>query len=237
MGRIFEKRKHKMFARYDKMAKMFTKYGKEIAMAVKQGGPDVETNSRLRQIVQNAKGANMPKDRIEGAIKRASEKGSGNYEEMVYEGYAPHGIAILVETATDNTTRTVANVRMYFNRAGGSLGTSGSLDFVFTRMGIFQIKAEGVDIESLELELIDFGAEEISFDAEENIIFVSTTFEDFGKMQAALEDMKLEVINSEVQRIPNTLVELTPDQEEEILKLVERIEEDDDVTNVFHNMK
>ncbi len=237
MGRVFEKRKHKMFARYDKMAKMFTKYGKEIAMAVKQGGPDPETNSRLRQIVQNAKGANMPKDRIEGAIKRASEKGSGNYEEMVYEGYAPYGIAVLVETATDNSTRTVANVRMYFNRAGGSLGTSGSLDFVFTRMGVFQIKAEGIDLEELELELIDFGAEEISFDAEENIIFVSTSFEDFGKMQAGLEEKNIEVINAEVQRIPNTQVELTAEQEEEILKLIEKIEEDDDVTNVFHNMK
>lgn len=237
MGRIFEKRKHKMFARYDKMAKMFTKYGKEIAMAVKAGGPDPETNSRLRQVIQNAKGANMPKDRIEGAIKRASEKGSGNYEEMVYEGYAPYGIAVLVETATDNPTRTVANVRMYFNRAGGSLGTSGSLDFVFTRMGVFQIKAEGINLEELELDLIDYGAEEISFDAEENIIFVSTSFEDFGKMQAGLEEKNLEVINAEVQRIPNTQVELTPEQEEEILKLIEKIEEDDDVTNVFHNMK
>lgn len=237
MGRIFEKRKHKMFARYDKMAKMFTKYGKEIAMSVKAGGPDPETNSRLRQVIQNAKGANMPKDRIEGAIKRASEKGSGNYEEMVYEGYAPYGIAVLVETATDNPTRTVANVRMYFNRAGGSLGTSGSLDFVFTRMGVFQIKAEGINVEELELDLIDYGAEEISFDAEENIIFVSTSFEDFGKMQAGLEEKNLEVINAEVQRIPNTQVELTPEQEEEILKLIEKIEEDDDVTNVFHNMK
>lgn len=237
MGRIFEKRKHKMFARYDKMAKLFTRYGKEIAMAVKHGGPDTETNSRLRQVVQNAKGANMPKDRIEGAIKRASEKGSGNYEEMVYEGYAPHGIAVLVETATDNTTRTVANVRMYFNRGGGSLGTSGSLDFVFTRMGIFQIKAEGIELEDLELELIDFGAEEISHDQEEGIIFVSTTFEDFGKMQAALEEKQIEVINAEVQRIPNTLVELTPEQEEEVLKIIERIEEDDDVTSVYHNMK
>lgn len=237
MGRIFEKRKHKMFARYDKMAKLFTRYGKEIAMAVKHGGPDTETNSRLRQVVQNAKGANMPKDRIEGAIKRASEKGSGNYEEMVYEGYAPHGIAVLVETATDNTTRTVANVRMYFNRGGGSLGTSGSLDFVFTRMGIFQIKAEGIELEDLELELIDFGAEEISHDQEEGIVFVSTTFEDFGKMQAALEEKQIEVINAEVQRIPNTLVELTPEQEEEVLKIIERIEEDDDVTSVYHNMK
>jgi len=177
----------------------------------------------------------MPKDRIEAAIKRASDKGSENYEEVVYEGYGPHGIAIVVETATDNTTRTVANIRMYFNRSGGSLGTQGSLDFMFTRMGVFQIKAEGQSMEELELDLIDFGAEEI--EESEGVIYVYTSFENFGKMQKALDEKGIPVINAELQRIPTTTTELSPEQEEDIIKLIEKIEEDDDVTNVFHNMK
>jgi YebC/PmpR family DNA-binding regulatory protein len=235
MGRVFEKRKHKIFARNAKLSKMYTKYGKEIAMAVKAGGANPDSNSKLKQIITNAKGAQMPKDRIEAAIKRASEKDSSNYEEVVYEGYGPYGVAMVIETATDNPTRTVANVRMYFNRGNGSLGTSGSLSFIFTRMGLFQIKNDGRDLDELELSLIDFGAEEIN--EADGIIYIYTNYEDFGKMQQGLEQMGLEVINAELQRIPNTSVELTPEQEVEIDELVEKFEEDDDVTNVFTNVK
>jgi len=235
MGRVFEKRKHKIFARNAKISKLYTKYGKEIAMAIKASGPNPESNSKLKQIIQNAKGAQMPKDRIEAAIKRASEKDSSNYEEVVYEGYGPYGVAFVVETATDNTTRTVANVRMYFNRGGGSLGTSGSLSFIFTRMGVFQVKHTGQDLDELELELIDFGAEEIN--EADGIIYISTNYEDFGKMQQGLDKLGLEVINAELQRIPNTTVELTEEQEAEIEALVEKFEEDDDVTTVFTNVK
>lgn len=235
MGRIFEKRKHKMFARYDKMAKMFTKYGKEIAIAVKQGGPDPETNSKLRGVIQNAKSANMPKDRIDGAIKRASEKGAGNYDEVVYEGYGPYGVAVVIETATDNPTRTVANIRLYFNRGGGSLGTSGSLDFVFTRKGVFQIPMAGKNMDELELELIDMGAEDI--EVHEDMVYVTTPFEEFGRMQVALEEKGIEVHTGELQRIPNSYVEVTPEQQEELEKMIDKMEEDEDVTNVYHNMK
>ncbi len=235
MGRVFEKRKHKIFARNAKLSKMYTKYGKEIAMAVKAGGGNPESNAKLKQVIQNAKGAQMPKDRIEAAIKRASEKDSSNYEEVVYEGYGPYGVAFVVETATDNPTRTVANVRMYFNRNGGSLGTSGSLSFIFTRMGLFQIKHDGRNLDELELDLIDFGAEEIN--EADGIIFIYTNYEDFGKMQQGLEEKGLEVINAELQRIPNTTVELNEEQEAEIEALVEKFEEDDDVTNVFTNTK
>lgn len=235
MGRVFEKRKHKIFARNSKLSKMYTKYGKEIAMAVKAGGGNPESNSKLKQIIQNAKGAQMPKDRIEAAIKRASEKDSSNYEEVVYEGYGPYGVAFVVETATDNPTRTVANVRMYFNRNNGSLGTSGSLSFIFTRMGLFQVKSDGQNMDELELDLIDFGAEEIN--EADGMIYIYTNYEDFGKMMQGLEQKGLEVVNAELQRIPNTTVELTPEQEAEIEELVEKFEEDDDVTNVFTNVK
>lgn len=235
MGRIFEKRKHKIFARNAKISKLYTKFGKEIAMAVKQAGPNPESNSKLKQIIQNARNVDMPKDRIEAAIKRATDKESSNYEEVIYEGYGPYGVAILVETATDNTTRTVANMRMYFNRNGGSLGTSGSLAFLFTRMGVFQIKAEGHNVEELELDLIDLGAEDIG--ESDGIIYVYTAFEDFGRMTQGLEEKGIAVINAELQRIPNSQTEVTPEQEEEVLKLIEKIEEDEDVTNVFHNMK
>jgi YebC/PmpR family DNA-binding regulatory protein len=235
MGRVFEKRKHKIFARNNKISKLYTKFGKEIAIAVKAGGANPDNNPRLKQIMQNARGADMPKDRIEAAIKRASDKGSENYEEVIYEGYGPHGVAIVVETATDNTTRTVANIRMYFNRSGGSLGTQGSLDFLFTRMGVFQINAEGQDMGELEMDLIDFGAEEIG--ESDGIIFVYTSFENFGKMQKALDEKGITVINAELQRIPVTYTELSSEQEDDIIKLIDKIEEDDDVTNVFHNMK
>ncbi len=235
MGRVFEKRKYKMFARYDKMAKGFTRAGKEIAIAVKLGGADPNGNSRLRVAIQNAKGINMPKDRIDAAIKRASSKDEKGLEEIVYEGKGPFGIGILIECATDNPTRTVANVRMNFNRNGGELGKTGSLDYLFDRKGVFRIKNENVKLEELEFELIDFGADEIESDEEEIVIY--TAFTDFGNMQKALEAKGMNIISSELERIPNSTVELTDEQVAEVMVLVEKLEEDDDVQNVYHNMK
>jgi YebC/PmpR family DNA-binding regulatory protein len=235
MGRAFEFRKTRKLKRWGQMARAFTRLGKEIAMSVKVGGPDPANNSRLRAVMQTAKAQNMPKDRMEAAIKRASSKDEKDYEEIVYEGYAPHGIAVVVETATDNSTRTVANVRMYFTRAGGSLGKTGSLDFLFNRQGVFKFPAEGRDLEELELELIDFGAQEIAL--EDGEIYVYTSFEDFGKMQKGLEDKGIEITNASLERTPITLVELTDAQREEVSKMIEKIEEDDDVQAVFHNMK
>ncbi|HVD96771.1 MAG TPA: YebC/PmpR family DNA-binding transcriptional regulator [Cytophagaceae bacterium] len=237
MGRIFEKRKHTMFARYDKMAKAFTRIGKEIVIAVKANGPLPENNPRLRVIIQNAKGLNMPKDRVEAAIKRASSKDEKDLEEIVYEGYGPYGVAIVLEAATDNINRTVANIRTIFSRGDGALGKTGSLDFIFTRKGVFKFMKEGLDIDSLELELIDFGAEDVAI-SEEGEVYIYTSFQDFGSMQKALEDKKINVISADVQRIPTTFVEnLTSEQEEEILQLVEKFEEDDDIQAVYHNMK
>ncbi len=235
MGRVFEKRKYKMFARYDKMAKGFTRAGKEIAIAVKLGGADPNGNSRLRVAIQNAKGINMPKDRIDAAIKRASSKDEKGLEEIVYEGKGPFGIGILIECATDNPTRTVANVRMNFNRNGGELGKTGSLDYLFDRKGVFRIKKENINLEEFEFELIDFGAEEIESDEEEIVIY--TAFTDFGAMQKALETKGLNIISSELERIPTSTVELTDEQVAEVMILVEKLEEDDDVQNVYHNMK
>jgi YebC/PmpR family DNA-binding regulatory protein len=236
MGRIFEKRKHKMFARYDKMAKAFTRIGKDIAIAVKAGGPEPEYNPRLRQAMANAKGVNMPKDRVEAAIKRAVSKDTGNYEEVVYEGYGPYGVAILVETATDNPTRTVANVRMYFNRGGGQLGNSGSLGFIFDRKGVFRIeKANLLNFEDMELELIDHGLE--SLETDEEMVIIYSAFADFGRIQKALEERNIPVKQSALERIPNSFCELTEEQTDEILELVERIEEDEDVQAVYHNLK
>lgn len=235
MGRVFEKRKYKMFARYDKMAKGFTRIGKEIAIAIKLGGGDPDGNSRLRVAIQNAKGLNMPKVNIDAAIKRATSKDSSNLEEMVYEGKGLYGIAILIECATDNPTRTVANVRMNFNKYGGELGKTGSLDYLFDRKGVFRIKNENVNLEELEFELIDFGADEIESDEEEIVIY--TAFTDFGKMQKALEAKKVNIISSELERIPNMTVELSDAQVEEVMKLVSKLEEDDDVQTVYHNMK
>lgn len=235
MGRAFEKRRARKEARWGKMAKAFTRLGKEIAIAVKQSGPDPENNPRLRMAMQTAKGLNMPKDRIEAAIKRASSKDEQDYQEVVYEGYGPHGIAILVECATDNTTRTVANIRTCFSRGGGALGKTGSLDFLFDRKGIFKIAAANVQLEELELELIDFGAEEIF--EEDGEIFIYTQFSDFGTMQKALDERGIQVISADLQRIPNNVTELNPEQEEEVMSLIEKIEDDDDVQVVFHNMK
>ncbi|WP_028979482.1 YebC/PmpR family DNA-binding transcriptional regulator [Sporocytophaga myxococcoides] len=236
MGRAFEFRKARKMKRWGQMAKTFTRIGKDIAMAVKSGGPDPTTNSRLRALIQNAKAANMPKDNVERAIKKASSKEQEDYKEVVYEGYGPYGIAIVVETATDNPTRTVASVRSYFTRSGGSLGTSGSLDFLFERKCIFKIKSrEDIDIEELELELIDFGADEIG--ADENEIVIYGAFDAYGKIQHFLEEKGYEVISSDFERIPTDAKELTEEQEAEIEKLLGKFEEDDDVQNVFHNMK
>lgn len=235
MGRVFEKRKYKMFARYDRMAKGFTRAGKEIAIAVKLGGSDPNGNSRLRLAIQNAKGINMPKDRIDAAINRAASKDAKGLEEVVYEGKGPYGIGILVETATDNPTRTVANVRMNFNRHGGELGKTGSLDYLFDRKGVFTIKNTGLNLEDLELELIDFGLDEIEGD--ENEIVIYAPFGEFGNMQKALEARNFNIVSSELQRIPNSTVELTEAQIAEVMILVEKLEEDDDVQNVYHNMK
>ncbi|PUZ30486.1 YebC/PmpR family DNA-binding transcriptional regulator [Chitinophaga costaii] len=236
MGRIFEVRKHTMFARWDRMAKQFTRIGKEIAIAVKAAGPEPDNNPALRRCYLNAKAVNMPKDRVEAAIKRAMGKDISNYEEVIYEGYAPHGIAILVETATDNTTRTVANVRMHFNKMGGSLGNSGSVAFMFNRVGEFKVKNEGQDLEELELELIDYGLEEIGEDSEGNII-IRAAFSEFGNMSKALEDKGLTLISSELKRIPLNTVELPEDQAKEVLELVDRLEQDEDVQQVFYNLK
>ncbi|WP_291913186.1 YebC/PmpR family DNA-binding transcriptional regulator [Chitinophaga sp. CB10] len=236
MGRIFEVRKSTMFARWDRMAKQFTKIGKDIAIAVKAAGPDPDNNPALRRCIQNAKAVNMPKDRVDAAIKRAMGKDKTDYEEVVYEGYAPHGIAIMVDTATDNTTRTVANVRTHFNKCGGSLGNSGSVAFMFNRVGEFKVKNAGQDLEELELELIDAGLEEIGEDAEGNII-IRAAFTEFGNMSKALEDKGLEVISSELKRIPANLVELSEEQAKDVLELVDRLEQDDDVQAVFHNLK
>jgi len=235
MGRIFEKRKYKMFARYDRMAKAFTRIGKEIAIAVKQGGPNPEYNPRLRLAIQNAKGANMPKDRVDAAIKRASSKDEKDYQEITYEGYGPHGVAIVIETATDNPTRTVANIRMYFNKYNGSLGKTGSLDFLFERKGVFKIAKGDFNIEELELELIDHGLEDLAVD--ENEIYIYTAFSDFGAMSKALEEKKLHVISAEKQRIPNNYVDVPEPQQKEVLELIESLEQDEDVQQVYHNMK
>ncbi|HXS37644.1 MAG TPA: YebC/PmpR family DNA-binding transcriptional regulator [Flavipsychrobacter sp.] len=235
MGRIFEVRKSKMFARYDRMAKQFTRVGKEIAIAVKKGGPDPNINPMLRRIMQNAKSLNMPKERIEGAIKNALGKDTSNYDEVLYEGYAPHGIALLVETATDNTTRTVANVRSYFNKGNGSLGNSGSVGFLFKHSGVFKLKPEGINPEELEFELIDAGLEEMGEDSEGNVILRSD-FTDFGNMQKALEEKGIIPISSELEWIPLNTVEISEQDAEDVFKLIERLEEDDDVQRVFHNM-
>jgi DNA-binding regulatory protein, YebC/PmpR family len=216
------------------MSKVFTKLGKEIVMAVKAGGPDPDSNAKLRTIIQNAKGAQMPKDRIEAAIKRATNKDEKDYEEIVYEGYGPHGIAVIVETSTDNTNRTVANVRSYFTKFGGSLGTSGSVSFMFDHKAVFRFAQGDWDMEELELELIDFGLTDI--DENEGELFVYTEFGDFGTMQKALEEKGIEVISADFQRFPTTLVELNEEQEEIINKLIDKLEEDDDVNNVYTNM-
>lgn len=223
-----------MFARFDKMAKAFTRIGKEIAIAVKQAGPNPDNNPKLRMAMQNAKGVNMPKDRVENAIKRASSKEEKDYQEVIYEGYAPHGIPVLVLTATDNPTRTVANVRLHFSKGGGSMGNSGSVSFMFEHRGVFKFDPAKLNLDELELDLIDAGAEDIQRDEEETIVY--TKFVDFGQMAKFLESKGLEPRSSELQYIPTTTKELSEEQQDEVLKLIETLEADEDVQIVFHNL-
>ncbi|MEO5910180.1 MAG: YebC/PmpR family DNA-binding transcriptional regulator [Pelobium sp.] len=239
MGRAFEFRKERKLKRWTKMAVQFTRIGKDIVMAVKENGPHPETNSKLRTAILNAKAVNMPKDRVDAAIKRASDKDMAGYEEFVYEGYAPHGVAVLVETATDNTNRTVANVRSYFTKVGGSLGKTGALDFIFKRVSTFRFEPGDLDLEELELELIDFGLEEIFVEANEegeDVAVIHAGFEDFGNMQKALEEKGIDVKQAKLERIPLSHAEVNEEQIIDITKLLDKFEEDEDVQAVYHNM-
>ena len=238
MGRAFEYRKARKLKRWGNMSRTFTRIGKEITIAAKAGGPDPDCNPRLRVLMQNAKAANMPKDTVERAIKKATDKDASDYNEITYEGYGPFGIAIFVEAATDNNTRTVANVRSYFNKHGGNLGTQGSLTFLFDHKCVFKIKAnDGVSLEDLELELIDYGVDELEHDEEEGVIVLYGAFEEFNNIQKYLEDNGFELVSAEFERIPNDVKEVTPEQRETLNKLLDKLEEDEDVQNVFHNMK
>ena len=234
MGRAFEFRKARKMKRWSAMAKTFTRIGKDIVIAVKDGGPDPDNNARLRAVIQNAKAANMPKDNVERAIKKASDKKTENYKEVLFEGYAPYGIAVLVETATDNNNRTVANVRSYFNKANGNLGTSGSVEFMFDRTCNFIINPENIEPDELELEFIDFGVEEVF--ADEDGVLLYGPFEQFGAIQKELEHRSFEILSSGFDRIPQTLTKLNAEKIEEVVKLLEKIEKDDDVMNVYHNL-
>ena len=233
MGRAFEFRKARKMKRWGKMAVTFTRIGKEISIAVKEGGPDPENNSRLRMAIKNAKSENMPKDRVDAAIKKASDKDSSNYEEILYEGKGPFGLSLMIETATDNINRTVANIRAIFNRNNGELGTSGSQEFNFDRKCIFKINLKENDIEDLELELIDFGLEEIEQIEDETLIY--TAFTDFGNMQKGLEELDIEIVSVDIERIPHHTITLNDAQKDEVNLLIEKLEEDEDVQNVFHN--
>ncbi len=239
MGRIFETRKATMFARWNKMAKLFTRISKDIAIAVKAGGVNPDSNPALRRAVQNARAANMPKDKVEAAIKRASGQDAHHYEVVLYEGYGPHGIAILVETATDNVVRTVANVRMHFRKGGGNMGNSGSVGFLFQHMGVFRLNPEGLNLEELELELIDHGLQEMgegTGEKGEKQIVIRCAFNDFGQLQAAIEKRGLTPISVESEYIAQNLVELPEDKANEVLALVDMLEQDEDVQKVFHNL-
>jgi YebC/PmpR family DNA-binding regulatory protein len=237
MGRAFEFRKARKFKRWGQMAKTFTKIGKDIVIAVKAGGGDPASNSRLRAIIQNAKAVNMPKENVERAIKRATSKDQEDYKEIVYEGYAMHGIAILVETTTDNINRTVANIRSSFTKCGGSLGTTGMLDFIFARKSVFKIAAKPeIDLEELEFELIDLGGDEVFLDEETNQINIYGEFTAFGGIQKFLEERGYELMGADFERIPDETKELTDAQVADVEKLIERLEVDDDVQNVYHNM-
>ena len=236
MGRIFQTRKATMFKRYAKMAKQFTKIGKEIVMAVKAGGPTPDLNPRLRICIANAKAVNMPKVNIDAAIKRASEKDTGSYDEVIYEGYGPYGVPVLVECATDNPTRTIANLRLYFSRSNGSVGTTGSVSFMFDRKGLFKIDSTGLNKDDVEVDLIDFGAEELTWDDETHELIVQVAFNDFGLMQAGLEEKKYTVKETIKTFIPNTSKELTDEQEVEFEKMINKMEDDDDIMSVYHNI-
>ncbi|HRE89525.1 MAG TPA: YebC/PmpR family DNA-binding transcriptional regulator [Myxococcota bacterium] len=239
MGRSFENRKHSMAARSDRMAKAFSRVSKDIAIAVKGGGPSPEGNPALRRAIQNARAVNMPKDKVEAAIKRATGVDATGYEELVYEGYGPHGVAMVVETATDNPTRTVANVRMHFTKGGGNLGTSGSVGFLFKRMGVIRLRAEGIDKDELELELIDHGLEDTDTDTDENgveLLILRSSFNDFGRLQSAVEAKNIEIVSAEPEYLPNTFAELSTEQIDDVLKLIDRLEGDDDVQKVYHTL-
>ncbi|HWM92213.1 MAG TPA: YebC/PmpR family DNA-binding transcriptional regulator [Thermoanaerobaculia bacterium] len=239
MGRIFETRKHTMFARWDRMAKQFARIGKEITIAVKAGGPDPVNNPMLRRVVQNARAVNMPKDKVEAAIKRASGKDAESFEEIVYEGYAPHGVAVMVETATNNPTRTVSNLRAHFNKGGGTLGGPGSVSFQFKKMGVFRLNPAGLDPDEIEMELIDHGLEEMGESTGEKgepLLVLRCSFNDFGQVQKALEDRGITPLSAESEYIPTTPTELPESQATEVLSLVDRLEQDDDVQKVFHNL-
>jgi len=239
MGRIFETRKATMFARWNRMAKLFTRIAKDIAIAVKVGGPKPENNPALRRALQNARSANMPKDKVEGAIKRASGQDQQSFEVVLYEGYGPHGVAMVVETATDNAVRTVANVRMHFKDHGGSLGTAGSVAFQFRRMGVFRLAPEGLDLEALELDLIDHGLEEMGEgrgEKGEAQVVIRCAFADFGRLQAAIEERKLPLVSAESEYVPQTPVELAEEQASQVLALVDALEQDEDVQRVFHTL-
>jgi len=240
MGRLFEVRKSSMFARYDRMAKQFSRVAKEITIAVKAGGGEPENNPSLRRAIQNGRAVNMPKDKIEQAIKRALGKDTSNYDEVMFEGYAPHGIAVIVETATDNNTRTVANVRACFNKAKGSLGTTGSVSFQFTKFAVFQLDPEGLDMDEMELELIDHGLEEVGEgknDNDEDVLIIRASFSEFGTMQKALEEKGLKVKSSGTEWVPSNMLELGDSEAEDVMKMVAKLEEDEDVQRVFHNLK
>lgn len=235
MGRAFEFRKGRKLKRWSAMAKTFTRIGKDIVMAIKDGGPNPETNSRLRAVMQNAKAANMPKDNVERAIKRATDKDTENYKEVVFEGYGPHGIAFLIECATDNNNRTVANIRSYFNKCNGTLGTSGSVEFMFDHTCNFRIPTDpNRDLEEFELELIDYGIDEIFED--EDGVMIYAPFESFGAIQKELESRNIEILSSGFDRIPQVTKELSEAEQADVEKLLEKIEEDDDVQNVFTTM-
>jgi YebC/PmpR family DNA-binding regulatory protein len=236
MGRAFEFRKERKFKRWASMSKQFTRISKEIIMAVKEGGPNPDTNYRLKLAIQNAKSANMPKDNVERAIKKATSKDQSDYKTVNYEGYAPHGIAVLVVTATDNTTRTVANVRSYFNKYNGSLGTSGSVEFLFEHKSFFKIPVGDIDLEEFELEMIDFGGEEIFKLDDEDFYMIYGPFEEFGNISKGLDDMGIEIEESGSEYIPTTTKSLNEEEQAEVEKLLEKMEEDDDVQNVYHTM-
>ena len=239
MGRIFETRKHVMFARWNRMAKQFTRIGKDITIAVKAAGPDPDNNPTLRRVIQNARSVNMPKDKVEAAIKRASGKDVASYEEVIYEGYAPHGIAVLVQTATDNPTRTVGNVRNAFNKNGGNFGSTGSVSFMFRRMGVFRLDPSGIDQDDLELYLIDHGLDEMGESTGENgepQLVVRCNFPDFGQLQKGLEDRGITPLSAEQEYICTTPTELPEDQAKEALELIDKLEQDEDVQRVFHTL-
>lgn len=240
MGRIFETRKATMFARWDRMAKAFTRVGREIAVAVRAGGPSPEANPALRRAIQNARAVNMPKDKIENAIKRATGKDATDYQELIYEGYAPHGVAVMAVAATDNPTRTIANVRTCFNKGNGNLGTSGSVSFGFQRMGVFRLNPEGIDVDELELELIDHGLEEMGESTGEKgepQLVLRCPIAEFGRLQAALEERSITPVATASEFIPTTTVELDEEKATEVLKLVDLLEQDEDIQQVFHNLR